>query len=196
MSTASRIATLALTLTLALPALAHAALRPGDGLRMAEQRVPSRCAGHTTILQDASIAQRGSEGEASGMSFDNGRWHTVRCEFTVLPGLSPTARCHAEVHEYMHLALEQGEHTGWLDPRVLEPIIAELCTPPLTVREEAIQLVRFDLHNPDSWTVRCSRTAPRMSCRALRAGSKTRRFKITVAQDGSMQSERAGKVSA
>ena len=165
-------------LALTAPAAQARIMRPGDGLRMAEKALPSKCAGRTVILEDATLPDRGALGEATGMVFDDalGRWRTERCEFSVLPGLDPAVRCEAEIHEYLHIALEQGEHVGIMAPQTLDSLTWKMCNPPLTRREEAIDMIRETLKNPDAWVIKCSKfKRGKMSCRALK-GTKVRRY--------------------
>ncbi len=122
---------------LVFAAPANATVRPGDGLRKIEQIIPSKCTGHTKIHQDPTLprpvlAHPGTRvwGEATGMRYDEPiqRWVTDHCVFSLAKhGRTPEQRCADEIHEYLHLALEQADHTGLLDPRFLVPRSRELC---------------------------------------------------------------------
>ena len=170
-------------LALTAPIADARTLRPGDGIRMAERAVPSKCTGRMTIIETTVMDTPSSWGEASGMVFDHdtGVWRTERCEVRIVPGLSPVERCTTEIHEYLHIALEQAEHTGMLDPKGLASVSSVLCDPPLSDREQLFEMIRERLPRPASWTIRCSKNSRKMSCRALRAGSRTRRYRASMA---------------
>jgi hypothetical protein len=164
---------------------AQAEVPKGAGQWIAERLLPSRCSGQTIVTEDATLITRGVLGQATGMDFDavTQTWSTVRCAYSADPSQNAIERCQTEIHEYLHLALEQAEHVGMLDPDWLETTSLKLCDPPPpppSQREQLITLLRSSLPKPATWTIACTTTSPKMRCKASRAGSRTRRWRAGV----------------
>jgi len=176
-----------LLLAAAAPAPAHANLPAG--LAVAERTWPSACAGRTTASLDVTLPERNAGGEATGLrptwTGTEWEWRTEACEYTYGPNLSPYERCGLDIHEYLHLAREQADHTGLLAPAVLDPITAELCRHFLPApRNLVYDTVRLSLPDrPSSWRITCTPVRPRMRCRATRARSV---WRFSVRRTGDM----------
>ena len=199
-----RILLIAVLATIAAPAPAPA--HPSVGLAIAERIWPSACTGQTTATLDPTLPTRNADGEATGLratwTGTEWVWRTEACEYTYGPNLTPFARCRVDIHEYLHLALGQYEHTGPLHPDTLEPVIGRVCEhlqanapdplsphlltdqlPPGSPRAEVHDAVRAALPGRASgWRVTCTSLRPRMRCRATRARS-VRRFSVRRSDD-------------
>lgn len=71
---------------------------------------------NTAVLFDASIAERGLQGEATGIRKIDGAWTFLRCEMTLDPGEwakdTPAERCQVKAHELVHLIRGDDVHTA------------------------------------------------------------------------------------
>lgn len=119
------------TLALAAPAQAL------DGRAVADRYWgPHACAGQVEVIYDATLADRGRDGEAVGIAGSWNGWQ-ASCKVSVLPGLSPDRKCEVIVHEVGHLIWGPG-HDGPMHPSNLKPE----CVPPATLTVAAPRVRR------------------------------------------------------
>lgn len=152
-----------------------------DALATATQAWPgSRCADQIRIVWDATLPDRGNDGEAPG-AIDG------TCVILVNPATRDTARgCDIIVHEAGHLA--GLVHTT--DGSVMDYNGGEYpaCNPvpvPVTHRQAVIVDVRSLLPAEGrgrAWRITCTRDVRR--CRARAPGSFTRRYEVTGSSVG------------
>lgn len=157
-----RLSALGAVLTaLALPGVADAHMTVPDALRIAYAADPQApCAGHVTVLWDATLDARGHDEEA----------YVGTCVITVNPQLkdAPERLCDVTVHGVKHLAGYQHTATGIMAPNGGE---WSACHPHVTTR----QSVRELLPHGYAWSVTCAHSR----CWAKAKGAHVRRYRVT-----------------
>lgn len=157
-----RLSVLGAVLTaLMIPSVADAHPTVQDSLQIAYAADPNaRCAGHVTVLWDATLDSRGHDEEA----------YVGTCVIAVNPQLknAPQRLCDVIVHGVKHLAGYQHTTTGIMAPHGGE---WPACHPHVTTRQGVRELLP---HGYD-WRVTCTRSR----CWAKAKGVHVRRYRVT-----------------
>lgn len=189
-------------LVAAAPAGAHE-LTPADAVVIGDrfaaefpQHVNHCSGGRLAVTYDATLEHRGvANGWVLDTTTNTWRWDPTRCMATLRPGMPAEEECWVRAHELMHFVIGP-EHVGPLDPRhpgavecfhgdahrafeaAMAVAAAEHAPAPrrLSARSRLIASIRAELPVPRaSWSVRCTRNAPSMRCRATSPRARTAR---------------------
>lgn len=183
---AQRVLIVALALALSLGASTPAVAAKPGALSVANAAWPgSPCAGKIRLLWDASIASRGSLGEASGVViWPDGHVDRTSCDITIDPvGWAPLddmKRCDVLVHEAGHLAgINHTTNGGVMDASAGAYGPCHPAPGPTSARDTVRQFVRGLLPTKGGtrvWRVSCARR--NTVCVAQAAHTRTRTYVV------------------